>query len=1068
MAARYWVGGSATWDGTAGSKWSLTSGGAGGQAVPTASDDVFFDAASGAVTVTVATGRTCLNADFTGFTGTLAGSGTWSITGSLTLATGMTRTYTGALTFNSTAAGRTITMNGKTLASSMAFTGAGGVWQFQDALTTTGAMTHTAGTIDMNGFAVSVLSFATTGATARTLTLGATTLTCTSTTVPFTYTGSNLTLNEGTSTIICSGGGTFAGNGETYYILSMTANTALAISSGLYTQTAHHAITGANTFHTISRTNTGGNTALFLAADQTVSTQLTITGNNINTERIFVASTVLGTTRTITCNGSFSLTNVDFEDITAAGSAGTWSGTSLGDCEGCSNITFTGAVTRYWVHSATASLNWDTAGRWSTSSGGAVGASNPLPQDTAIFDASSIPTTGRTVTLTAGFRYPKIDASAITNTPTFGGTVAVILYDDVIWGSNMQLQNSASFSKSLRGRGSQVLTSNGMTSSRHSQGPYFIQSIGGTYTLGDAMTHTGAFTLSNGTFDMGGFNYTTTGVFTTSGTLARTLVIGSGTLTCGTWTNTTITNFTFGSYAGLLNQTGSTTFNGGGDTYGGVVQLSGQTVTLAGANTITTLNWQGTFINALTISAANTFTDLNLFPASSGQLSSIVTLAANQTVSGVLTLWAGGSFLERAFLTSSVRGTARTVTVNGSYGTISNFDFEDITIAGSAGTLSGTSLGNAWGNTNITFATPRTLYWIDLSPGNPIEFYGDGAWAATSGGTPGQPDPLPQDTAIFDAASFNASGFIGINTGPNRLPNMDFSAIDQNVQFSGGVSPAYYGNLIGSATLNLALTGSAIFRGRSTHTITHPGGSLTGGTVTIDSFTGTHTLGSDVGSSQAPLTLTSGTLELSSYKFTCFHYTSTGSVTRELNMGSGTLEVWGNWTTSPATSYTQTHGTSTVIFTNTNTTTQQIFITNATINFYNFRIEGSGVRAIDLRSSTSNFSMTINGDLVNTGAAHTVQGNNSFVQITVIGSMDGFTGTSGNVLTLNDPLSAGVNFIKASGTVSVDYMDINGSSAGGGATFYAGANSTDGGSNSGWIFTAPPGGATPSGMFSFF
>ena len=45
MADRYWVGGTAAWDGTAGTKWALTSGGAGGQAIPTSADDVFFDAA---------------------------------------------------------------------------------------------------------------------------------------------------------------------------------------------------------------------------------------------------------------------------------------------------------------------------------------------------------------------------------------------------------------------------------------------------------------------------------------------------------------------------------------------------------------------------------------------------------------------------------------------------------------------------------------------------------------------------------------------------------------------------------------------------------------------------------------------------------------------------------------------------------------------------------------------------------------------------------------------------------------------------------------------------------------
>jgi len=47
MADRYWVGGTNNWNGTAGTKWALTSGGAGGQAEPTSADDVYFDAAPG-------------------------------------------------------------------------------------------------------------------------------------------------------------------------------------------------------------------------------------------------------------------------------------------------------------------------------------------------------------------------------------------------------------------------------------------------------------------------------------------------------------------------------------------------------------------------------------------------------------------------------------------------------------------------------------------------------------------------------------------------------------------------------------------------------------------------------------------------------------------------------------------------------------------------------------------------------------------------------------------------------------------------------------------------------------
>lgn len=162
MASRYWVGGTANWDGTAGTKWATTSGGVGGAAVPTASDDVFFDGSSGTGTVTISAAATCLNLDFTGFTGTLAGTSTLAISGNLTLATGMTRTYNGVITFNATSGTKTINTNGITLSRAITFNGSGGTFQLTSALTLVGSggggatLTLTAGTFDANGYLVTI------------------------------------------------------------------------------------------------------------------------------------------------------------------------------------------------------------------------------------------------------------------------------------------------------------------------------------------------------------------------------------------------------------------------------------------------------------------------------------------------------------------------------------------------------------------------------------------------------------------------------------------------------------------------------------------------------------------------------------------------------------------------------------------------------------------------------------------------------------------------------------------------------------------------------------------------
>jgi hypothetical protein len=127
LASRYWVGGTGTWDNLALLKWSTTSGGLGGSAVPTSADDVFFDANSGANTVTIGAGTAiCDSLTMTGFTGTLA-FGTNSIdltgSGSNTFLGATTYSVTGTPLINITGTGTlTIAAGAVTEANSISFT----------------------------------------------------------------------------------------------------------------------------------------------------------------------------------------------------------------------------------------------------------------------------------------------------------------------------------------------------------------------------------------------------------------------------------------------------------------------------------------------------------------------------------------------------------------------------------------------------------------------------------------------------------------------------------------------------------------------------------------------------------------------------------------------------------------------------------------------------------------------------------------------------------------------------------------------------------------------------------
>lgn len=237
MASRYWVGGTNTWNATAGTKWATTSGGAGGAAVPTASDDVFFDANSGAANVSPSSGL-CKNLDFTGFTGTFSGSSGVSVSGSLTWGAGMSQLHTGPITFNATSV-QTITSNGKAFGGAITFNGVGGSWQQQDALSTTGTITLTNGAFDTNAKNLTCGSFSLSGAAVRSLNMAGSTVTVTSN---WSFSSStNFTLSAAGSSLVFAhnvlASNTMQSGGLTYGDVTFagSAGGSLTISGGPFT-----------------------------------------------------------------------------------------------------------------------------------------------------------------------------------------------------------------------------------------------------------------------------------------------------------------------------------------------------------------------------------------------------------------------------------------------------------------------------------------------------------------------------------------------------------------------------------------------------------------------------------------------------------------------------------------------------------------------------------------------------------------------------------------------------------------------------------------------------------------
>jgi fibronectin-binding autotransporter adhesin len=609
MANRYWVGGTALWDATAGTKWAATSGGAGGEAAPTATDDVFLDAASGAVTVTISGTRNAKSLNCTGFTGTLTGATTplLLLYGDLTLNSTMTVTFNGwTIVFGGSS---TIIAAGKNIGS-VTINGAGIVVEVSGAFTFS-TFTVTQGTLNTNGYSITGSSFTVSGTGPKTINLGATTLTTTAAGGSVSLASSSLTFNAGTSNIFASNS-TFAGGGQTFYNVELRNLSSVDIS-------------GDNTFNdlTLVGRTTSSVTLYSFAGNQTITGTLAFTATANATVRKFLYSSVIGTTRTLTCAAVATPTDIDFRDITIAGAAAPLSGTRLSDCKGNSGITFDAAKTVYYR--ATGSASWGAStSSWALSSGGtATHAAFPLAQDTAIFPAATYPSSGSTTTVNDAYNIGTIDMSLRTsNTMTLAtGSQTPTAYGNWINGTGTTLTGTGTLT--FAGRGTQTITSTGKTWTQS----FSISTPGGSVALADAFTSSASgttpFNVDRGTFSAAGYNFTLTNAtsrFTSSNSNVRTVDIGSGTWTlagvssslswsCGTATNLTVT----GTGTISLTSASAKTFAGGGiQTYPTLNQGGTGALTVTGSNKFDNITNTAIGSVLFTGGTTNEFGDFNL------------------------------------------------------------------------------------------------------------------------------------------------------------------------------------------------------------------------------------------------------------------------------------------------------------------------------------------------------------------------------------------------------------------------------------------------------------------------
>lgn len=304
-----------------------------------------------------------------------------------------------------------------------------------------------------------------------------------------------------------------------------------------------------------------------------------ITGNSaIN--RLLIQSSVAGTARTLTA-ATMSLSNVDFKDITGAGAAAPFTGTSLGDCLGNSGITFTAAVTQ--TATGTASFSWSTHG-WTTRV--------PLPQDNVIINNAFV--AGRTITVDMPRIGKNIDLSGCTGAPIFSWTVPISSFGNVAMAASV-LPSGGTNGWTMMGRGAQTITNNGVAWKTFVR--LTVAAVTGSYAMLDAHTQDpnnqpSSFTVSSGTLNTGGF-VMTFGTLTVAALATLTLngsVVNLNCTVAATLVSIAATaNISAaGSNFVMPALSGAKTFAGGGKSFGTLTDTSAKSagaLTITGANT---------------------------------------------------------------------------------------------------------------------------------------------------------------------------------------------------------------------------------------------------------------------------------------------------------------------------------------------------------------------------------------------------------------------------------------------------------------------------------------------------
>lgn len=381
---------------------------------------------------------------------------------------------------------------------------------------------------------------------------------------------------------------------------------------------------------------------------------------------------------------------------------------------------------------------------------------------------------------------------------------------------------------------------------------------------------------------------------------------------------------------------------------------------------------------------------------------------------------------------------------------------------------SGTSIRSvAFGTGNLTLTGTGTVYTTGATPSTGYTQTGTPNVYITSTGSTAISVVAASNNTVNSPIFFVTGGTYTLTTfaaTTNRIAYIDFTGFSGTWLVSTGTSGVLsYGyklsstmTVSGSTSLIIGNTlASPAFNSTlqsSGKTIPFPIVFFSNATSSnpvklIDALTSTNTV------ALSNVTTTNGSIDLNGQTLTClaFSVSAVTTATRSITFNGGTIVVTATsaiaFNNLATTSLTTSAGSGNGIISMTNAAAKTFVGGGAT---YAAALNQGGAGTLTITGSNTL------GDITNT---YGTTGATSILftagTTTTFGNWSA-NGTAGKLLTIGSVTAASHTLSKSAGTVSADYLSISRSTATGGASWYAGANSTNGGNNTGWIFTSAP------------